>query len=69
MKNRKIIYSIVVISFLLSIVLGMMNHETQSLWHLFTGDPGNCLALLIYAALFSLVGFIIFGLTRLFLKD
>lgn len=53
---------IIVVSFLISVGLGLADYETQSLWHLFTGDAGNLLALLMYTFIFSTIGITLFSL-------
>ncbi len=56
MKNKKVIYSIILIAFLLALYLGMIDHETKSLIHLLTGDLGNLVALALYTLVFTLIG-------------
>lgn len=54
---------IAVVALLLSISLGMMDHETTSLMQLLAGDSGaNLIALLLYALIFA---GIIYGMTKI----
>ena len=44
-------YEIVIVvffSFCLAIGLGLLDRETESLWHLFTAEPGNLMMMLIF---------------------
>ena len=53
-------YEIVIVvffSFCLAIGLGLLDRETESLWHLFTAEPGNLMMMLIFSIFFSGIGF------------
>lgn len=64
MSRQKHILTLALVSFLAAITLGMMDHETESLLHLFTSDPGNIIALLIYTGAFMLLGMMFLRLFR-----
>lgn len=68
MKSRHYL-TIVLLAFLFSVLLGMIDYETRSLYHLFTGDGGsNFLVLLLYTSLFSLIGIGMIKMGRLFMQ-
>lgn len=56
MKNEKTAIYLISISFIFALTLGMMDYETESLFQLFTSDPGNIAALLFYTGFFTLLG-------------
>lgn len=56
MKTEKAIYLIVFISFCLSLCIGMMDYETESLIHLLTSDLGNLITLSFITAIFTMIG-------------
>lgn len=58
MLTKKNVFSIILISSCLSILLGWSDSETQSLVHLFASDAGNLLALFLYALFFTTIGLI-----------
>lgn len=64
MKNPKTILRLLLFSILAAICLGMMDYETESLWHLFTSDPGNIIALGFYTGAFMLLGLMAMGVYR-----
>ncbi|NRB48590.1 MAG: hypothetical protein HRU41_13015 [Saprospiraceae bacterium] len=64
MSRQKELLTLLLVSFLASIMLGMMDYETESLVHLFTSDPGNWIALLIYTGVFMLLGLMLLSLFR-----
>lgn len=64
MNRQKELLTLLLVSFLASITLGMMDYETESLMHLFTSDPGNWIALLIYTGAFMLLGIMLLGFFR-----
>lgn len=64
MNRQKELLTLLLVSFLASIMLGMMDYETESLVHLFTSDPGNWIALLIYTGVFMLLGIMLLGMFR-----
>jgi len=52
-------YEIVIVVFFsvcLAIGLGLLDRETESLWHLFTAEPGNLVMMLIFSMFFSGIG-------------
>lgn len=61
MLQMKKILPIILIAFGLSVFLGYIDHETESLYHLFTADFGNILAILFYTAIFTFIGIIVRG--------
>lgn len=50
------LFVVVFISFCLSLVVGMMDYETESLWHLLTSDKGNIVFLSVLTGFFALIG-------------
>lgn len=64
MNRQKELLTLLLVSFLAAITLGMMDYETESLLHLFTSDPGNWIALLIYTGVFMLLGITLLGVFR-----
>lgn len=64
MNQQKQLLTLLLISFLAAVTLGMMDYETESLVHLFTSDPGNLVALLIYTGAFMLLGIMLLGFFR-----
>ncbi|MBX2873853.1 MAG: hypothetical protein KTR30_17190 [Saprospiraceae bacterium] len=64
MNRQKELLSILLVSFLASIMLGMLDYETESLVHLLTSDPGNWIALLLYTGAFTLLGIMLLGFFR-----
>jgi hypothetical protein len=62
MKDPKTIRRLLLFSILAAIGLGMLDYETQSLWHLFTSDPGNIVALGFYTGSFMLLGLMGIGI-------
>lgn len=64
MNRQKELLTLLLVSFLASIMLGMMDYETESLAHLLTSDPGNWIALLIYTGVFMLLGITLLGFIR-----
>ena len=64
MNRQKELLILLLVSFLASIMLGMMDYETESLIHLFTSDPGNWMALLIYTGVFMLLGIMLLSMFR-----
>jgi len=62
MNNKSLI---VFCAFLLSIGLGMLDRETESLLHLLTAEPGNIVAILLYTLIFSLLGLGIYKLYQM----
>ena len=68
MKNKKTIFLIVFISFSMSLFLGMIDHETESLIHLLTSDTGNLVALLFYTLVFTILGLTAFHLIQFIKK-
>ncbi len=63
--NKKTYFYLLVFSFLTAVCLGMMDYETESLWHLFTAEWGNILALLMYTVFFFFVGWCVVRIYRL----
>ncbi len=64
MNRQKELLTLLLVSFLASIMLGMMDYETESLAQLFTNDPGNWIALLIYTGVFMLLGITLLSFFR-----
>lgn len=64
MNQQKQLLTLLLISFLAAVTLGLMDYETESLVHLFTSDPGNLVALLIYTGAFMLLGIMLLGFFR-----
>lgn len=64
MNQQKQLLTLLLVSFLAAVTLGMMDYETESLVHLFTSDLGNLVALLIYTGAFMLLGMMLLGLFR-----
>lgn len=64
MKNKVGVGIIFLISLSLAIALGMMDYETESLWHLLTSDAGNIPTLLIFTLVFMGGGILILQLFR-----
>ena len=56
MPRTRHLLMIGLISFACALALGMIDKETQSLWHLLTAEPGNIVALGLYTGLFSMIG-------------
>ncbi len=56
MKDKIAIIIIIFISICLSLSLGMLDYETESLYHLLTSDKGNIPILVIFAMFFTGVG-------------
>ncbi|MEM7247381.1 MAG: hypothetical protein AAF533_18720 [Acidobacteriota bacterium] len=46
-----------VLSFLAAVGLGLLDHETQGLVHLFTAELGNLVGLAMYTGIFFVLGF------------
>ncbi|MFK7949264.1 MAG: hypothetical protein AB8G11_16855 [Saprospiraceae bacterium] len=67
--KKSTIYIIVFIALTLSFSIGMMDYETQSLWHLLTSDGGNVIFLLILTIFFSLFGVGLVLTTKAMLKN
>ena len=57
-------FIILVISIFLSLSIGMMDYETESLWHLLTSDRGNIVMLSLMTGFFCLIGFGILQLVK-----
>lgn len=64
MKDPKTIRHLLLFSILAAIGLGMLDYETESLWHLFTSDPGNIVALGFYTGSFMLLGLMGIGIYK-----
>ena len=62
MKNTKTHILILIASSSCAIILGLLDYETESIVHLFTAEPGNIIALLIYTlvfyVIFAFIGFL-----------
>ena len=66
--KKSSVYVIVAIALIASLSLGMMDYETESLWHLLTSDGGNIIFILIATIFFSLFGIGLVLTTKALLK-
>ena len=55
MKNWQV-KIIILISFMVAVSLGLMDKETESLFHLFTAEAGNLVTLFLITVVLSIFG-------------